>query len=219
MLLVLKTRSADTDLFFDSIAGQLLLDERLVLLRVEDCAVLLVLVMRPVADVIVGGATSVLARVRPRLDVNVHHVRPQCSLDDEALATFLASMWFLIVRCVNSLLVVPERTLAVELGVAQSAPPSAGVIAIHVDPVLPLAHDGDVAHGARVGVVLGGVLERGVVSLERLVADVARVLLVRVRFVPRNLRVGADERTLFALLELSVGVEQQHVPPLLHVVV
>ena len=127
-------------------------------------------------------------------------------------------MRLLVVRRVDPLLVVPQRALAVELRVAQPAPPRARVVAVHVDTVLPLPHDGHVTHGARVRVVLRRVLEGRVVGLEGLVADVAGVLLVRVGLVPGDLGVGADEGALLALLELAVRVEEQHVPPLLHVV-
>ena len=49
-------------------------------------AVLLPLVVAPVAGVVVGGAAAVPARVRPRLDVHVHHVRLERVRADEALA-------------------------------------------------------------------------------------------------------------------------------------
>ena len=49
-------------------------------------AVLLPLVVAPVAGVVVGGAAAVPARVRPRLDVHVHHVRLEGVRADEALA-------------------------------------------------------------------------------------------------------------------------------------
>ena len=49
-------------------------------------AVLLPLVVSPVAGVVVGGAAAVPARVRPRLDVHVHHVRLEGVRPDEALA-------------------------------------------------------------------------------------------------------------------------------------
>lgn len=48
--------------------------------------VLLPLVVAPVAGVVVGGAAAVPARVRPRLDVHVHHVRLEGVRADEALA-------------------------------------------------------------------------------------------------------------------------------------
>ena len=73
-----------------SVPGELLLEQRLVLLWVEDGAVLLVLVVGAVADVVVGGAAAVLAGVGPRLDVHVHHVGAEGRLDDEALAALLA---------------------------------------------------------------------------------------------------------------------------------
>ena len=48
---------------------------------------LLPLVVPPVAGVVVGGAAAVPARVRPRLDVHVHHVRLEGVRPDKALAT------------------------------------------------------------------------------------------------------------------------------------
>ena len=48
-------------------------------------AVLLPLVVSPVARVIVGGAAAIPAGVRPRLDVHVHHVRLEGIRAHEAL--------------------------------------------------------------------------------------------------------------------------------------